>query len=162
MAEQRPQEQERLGVEQRIPDPGELEIVRFEEEAQVRGEGWRGVGFLRTRKKIETVRVSETVERSGEELDVERQAAEPADPGGVLTLPDGGLSIPIYEEELVVTKRVVLKERLVIRKRVVTASTPVEAELRRERVEIDVDDSISDRVTLPDEQEQLHNERRSE
>ncbi len=80
----------------------------------------------------------------------------------MLTLPDGGLSIPIYEEELVVSKRVVLKERLVIRKRVITASTPVEDELRRERIEIDVDDSVSDRVSLPEEPQAPDNERRSE
>ena len=162
MPEERSQEQERLGLDQRIGESEDAEIIRFEEEASVRPEGWRGAGFLRARTKIETVRVTEPFEQSGEELDVERQAAEPTDPGGVLTLPDGGVSVPIYEEELVVSKRVVLKERLVIRKRVVTASTPVEAELRRERVELDIDDGISDRVSLPDGRQPSKHERSSE
>ncbi len=74
------------------------------------------------------------------------------DPGGVLTLGDGGLSIPIYEEEVVVTKRVVLKERVVIRKRIETHTTPVNTELRRELVEIDIDESLKDRVRVVDEE----------
>ena len=73
------------------------------------------------------------------------------DPGGVLTLPDGAISIPIYEEEVVVTKRVVLKERIVIRKRIETHTERVEAELRRERIELDVDEGLEDRVRVVDE-----------
>jgi len=114
--------------------------------------GWRGVGFLRARKRIETVRVRESVTRAGEDLDLERLPVAADDPGGVLTLADGGLSIPIYEEEVVVTKRVVLKERVVIRKRIETHTTPVNTELRRELVEIDIDESLKDRVRVVDEE----------
>ncbi len=55
-------------------------------------------------------------------------------------LPDGSVSIPILEEELVVTKRTVVRERILIRKRTVTEHQRVEAELRRERVELDSED----------------------
>jgi uncharacterized protein (TIGR02271 family) len=49
------------------------------------------------------------------------------------------VSIPVFEEELVVTKRRVLRERIIIRKRVVTEHERIEAELLRERVEIEGD-----------------------
>ena len=49
------------------------------------------------------------------------------------------------------TKRVVLKERVVIRKRVATETVPVRTELRREPIEIDVDESLKDRVEVVDD-----------
>lgn len=55
------------------------------------------------------------------------------------TLPDGSVSIPVLEEELVVSKRMVVRERIIIRKRTVSEEQPIEAELRRERLEIDSD-----------------------
>jgi hypothetical protein len=45
--------------------------------------------------------------------------------------------IPIVEEELVIERRPVVKEMLVIRKRVVQEERVVEADLRRERIEVD-------------------------
>ena len=62
---------------------------------------------------------------------------------------DGSISIPILEEELAVTKRTVVGERIVIRKRMVTERETVEAELRRERVEVDVD---GERLLVDEEQ----------
>jgi uncharacterized protein (TIGR02271 family) len=69
-----------------------------------------------------------------------------ADDGQVWHLPDGSVSVPVFEEELVVTKRRVVRERIVVRKERVTEIQTVEADLRRERVELDVDDSVADRV----------------
>ena len=46
------------------------------------------------------------------------------------------IRIPVYEEELVVEKRIVAKEELVIRKDVVSGEQVVEADLRKERVEV--------------------------
>jgi uncharacterized protein (TIGR02271 family) len=64
------------------------------------------------------------------------------DSGEIETLPDGSLSIPLYEEELVVSKRTVLRERVIIRKELAARTERVEAELRREQVELDADDNI--------------------
>ncbi len=138
----------RLGIDDSIAKPDETMLLRLEEEADVRPSGWRGVGFLRASKRVETVRVEEAVAHDREALDLERLPAAADDPGGVITLADGGISIPVYEEEVVVTKRVVLKERVVIRKRVETHTVPVATEVRRERVEIDVDRDIQDRVRI--------------
>lgn len=148
MPKQTPDKDSRLGIDDSIAASDETVLLRLEEEADVRPWGWRGVGFLRAKKRVEAVRIQEAIPRVGEGLDLERLPAAADDPGGVLTLPDGGLSIPIYEEEVVVTKRVVLKERVVIRKRIETHSTTVETELRRERIEIDVDESVRDRVRV--------------
>ncbi|MDF1503653.1 DUF2382 domain-containing protein [Roseisolibacter sp. H3M3-2] len=52
---------------------------------------------------------------------------------------DGGqvIRVPVVEEELVVERRPVVKEVVVIRKRAVADERVVEAELRRERLEVD-------------------------
>jgi stress response protein YsnF len=151
MPEKAPEPDRRLGIDELISPTDEAVLLRLEEEADVRPGGWRGVGFLRAKKRIEAVRTHEPVQRAAEDLDLERLRAEPDDPGGVIHLADGGISIPIYEEEVIVTKRVVLRERIVIRKRVESHLAPVETELRRERIEIEVDESVRDRVTVSDE-----------
>ena len=50
---------------------------------------------------------------------------------------DEVIRVPVVEERLVVEKRPVVTEMLVIRKRAVQTSRVVEADLRRERVEVD-------------------------
>ncbi len=47
------------------------------------------------------------------------------------------IRVPILEEELVVTKRMVVKEVLVIKKRKIEETREVEAELRKERVHVE-------------------------
>lgn len=77
-----------------------------------------------------------------EQLVQERVPVTKGDSGEIETLPDGSLSIPLYEEELVVTKRTVLRERVIVRKQIATGTQRVEAHLRREHVEIDADDEV--------------------
>jgi uncharacterized protein (TIGR02271 family) len=45
--------------------------------------------------------------------------------------------VPVVEEELVVERRPVVKEVVVIRKRAVQEEQVVEADLRRERIDVD-------------------------
>ena len=113
--------------------------VRHEEELEV---GTRPVdtGEVRVRKQVETEHVEEVVPRRWEHFDdVEHVAANEGDSGEVETLPDGSVSIPILEEELVISKRTVVRERVIVRKRTETEHRRVDAELRKERVEIDSD-----------------------
>ena len=56
------------------------------------------------------------------------------DSGEIEVLPDGSVSIPLFEEELVVTRRTVLRERVIVRKQLVSEWETVEADLRREQV----------------------------
>jgi uncharacterized protein (TIGR02271 family) len=89
-------------------------------------------------KRVESENVAQDVPREVEHASVERLAPAENDSGEIEILPDGSISIPVLEEELFVTKRKVVRERLVIRKEVVTETQRVEAELRRERVDVDL------------------------
>ena len=64
------------------------------------------------------------------------------DSGEVETLPDGSLSIPVFEEQIVVEKRLVVRERVVVRRTTVYEEQVVAADLRRERVEIETDGDV--------------------
>jgi uncharacterized protein (TIGR02271 family) len=86
--------------------------------------------------------VREAVPASFEQLVQERVPAREDDSGEIEILPDGSISIPLYEEEVVVTKRTVLRERVVIRKRVATRTERIREDLRREHVEIEADRKI--------------------
>jgi len=113
-------------------------VVRHEERAEVR-KGWRRVGFLRARRRVEVVPVDETFGLDLEQLAHERVEPADNDSGRIEVLPDGSVSIPIYDEVLVVTRRTVLKERVIIRKEIAGRSERVQTELRREHVDVTVE-----------------------
>lgn len=46
---------------------------------------------------------------------VDRAAAYDQDSGQIETLADGSILIPVFEEQLVITKRLVVKEREIVR-----------------------------------------------
>ena len=116
--------------------PDEPTLVRHEEELDVR-KSREQIGFVGARKVVETEHVADVVAREIEDADVERTVPNEQDSGQIETLPDGSVSIPILEEELVVSKRTVVRERIVIRKRTVSEEHRVEADLRRERLEVE-------------------------
>jgi uncharacterized protein (TIGR02271 family) len=121
-------------------------LVRSEEELRA-GVERIAAGAVRARTEVDVEHVRQLVERGVEHAEVERAAStDEADDGQVWYLPDGSISIPVLEEELVVTKRLRVRERIVIRKSTTTEQAVVEADLRRERVEVDVDPSVADRV----------------
>jgi uncharacterized protein (TIGR02271 family) len=116
-------------------DNDELEIVLHGEEAELRTR-WVSGDVLRLCKRIDGYTVKEVVERLAETVDVERVTVADGDSGEIETLPDGTISIPLLEEELVIETRVVVRERVLVRRRIVEEETPVRVELRRERLEI--------------------------
>jgi uncharacterized protein (TIGR02271 family) len=118
-------------------EPGSL--VRHDEELRV-GRASREAGSVHVRKDVESRNVEELVPLRVEHFhEVEKREPNEQDSGEIETLPDGSISIPVLEEELLVTKRTVVRERVVIRKRTETEERRVEAELRKERVEVDAD-----------------------
>jgi uncharacterized protein (TIGR02271 family) len=122
-------------------DPSERpteQVVRHEEEAHV-DPAWRGIGTVEAHRVVESDDVRLSVPREVERVTHERIPAHENDSGQIETLPDGTVSIPLYEEEVVVTKRVVLRERVLIRKQTVTEHHDVRERVRRERVTIDDD-----------------------
>ena len=134
----------------RRDETADASVVRSEETLEIEPTAER-VGAVAVRKHVETERTGEVVPRQVEHADVERIAPGENDSGQIETLPDGSVSIPVLEEELVVTKRTVVRERIVIRKRTITEEHRVEAELRRERVELDTTADVD--VELGDDAE---------
>ncbi|MDQ3997621.1 MAG: PRC and DUF2382 domain-containing protein [Gemmatimonadota bacterium] len=71
-----------------------------------------------------------------DDVEVERRAFQPGE--GVSPAIEGDeIRIPLMVEEIVVEKRLVAKEMLIIRKRIVTEERVIEADVRKERIEID-------------------------
>jgi uncharacterized protein (TIGR02271 family) len=128
------------------PTPDEAIVIRHEDEVTGVDKAWRRLGVLRARKRVETLHVDEVIPRGVEDVELERVPAGFDDSGKVETLPDGTISIPVYEEQLVITKRIVLKERILIRKQVVGERERVRTDLRREQVELEADPQVVDRV----------------
>ena len=124
-----------------LEDKDELRVRRVEEELKV-GTREREVGAVRVRKRVitehETIvvpkkRVEVTVEHvpvEGEAVSAEGGTAEPE-------IGEDEIVVPVVEEEVVVEKRPVVKEEVRIRKEVVEESEVVEADVRREEVEVD-------------------------
>ncbi|MBA3246165.1 MAG: YsnF/AvaK domain-containing protein [Actinobacteria bacterium] len=124
------------------PEPSDEAVVIRHEEVATVGTRWRGAGSVKAKKRVDTLKVDELIEKTRERVELERAPVEDGDAGGIETLADGSISIPVYEERLVVTKEVVLTERVVIRKQVETVTERVRDELRRERVEIETDGDV--------------------
>ena len=118
--------------------------VRHEEELELGKRPRQDVA--RVRKVVERRPDEKVVPRDVEHADVlEHAAPDPNDSGEVETLPDGSVSIPVFEEEIVVSKRMVLRERVIVRKRTVTEQVRVQERLRKERVEIERDEDTEQR-----------------
>jgi uncharacterized protein (TIGR02271 family) len=116
----------------------ELRVQRTEEELAA-GTREREAGELRVKKNVRTERESVEVPTRHEEVSVERvplsgEASE-------AEIGEGEVNVPVTEEEMVVSKRQVVKEEVRIRKDVVEDTQIVEEDVRRE--EIDVEDETT-------------------
>ncbi len=117
--------------------PAAAETVRHEERLDVGTETVES-GRVHVRKHVETHPVEYSVPRDVEHVDTsERVAAEEGDSGEVEVLEDGSVSIPVFEEVLVVTKRLVVRERVIVRKRTVVDEHVLQTELRREHITVE-------------------------
>jgi uncharacterized protein (TIGR02271 family) len=131
-------------------DGTDTTLVRHEEEASV-GKRWQGIGSAHVRREVERGKVRAEYPREREQIAQERVPVSEDDSGKIETLADGSISVPLFEEELVVTKRTVLRERVIIRKESVTDWETVEAELRREHISFDTDDLPEGSIKARDE-----------
>jgi uncharacterized protein (TIGR02271 family) len=129
----------------RVDGRGDAELVRSAEELDV-GVAERTAGAVRANKSVHVEHVEQLVDRGIEHAEVERAAPVAGDSGEIETLPDGSISIPVFEEQLVVEKRLVVRERIVIRKHTVVEHELVEADLKKERIDVEADDAVRDRV----------------
>ena len=125
-----------------VQDDRDVAVTRYEERLDV-GTETEESGRVRVRKHVETLPVEQVVSRSVEHADTsERLPAEEGDTGEVETLEDGSVSIPVFEEVLVVTKKLVVRERVIVRKRTVIDEHTLQTELRREHVTVETDGDV--------------------
>ena len=117
-----------------VPVDGEVRMELAEEELRIEKRVVEA-GEVRVRKHVETQEVREVVPVMREDVTVDRR---PLPPGAGLEPRQEGDTwyIPIVEEELVITKRLVAREELVIRKRQVMGEQVVEETLHRESPEV--------------------------
>lgn len=118
--------------------PGMERRLELREEELVPRKERRELGEVVIRTEVEEVPGRLELEAYREELEIEhvpvgetvRERREPWDEDGVLI-------IPVYEEQLVVSKRLVLREYLRIRRNAVTETYLFEDRLRRDKLVID-------------------------
>ena len=124
-------------------DGDSRDLTLSEERLQV-GTRTERAGTARAVKSVETEHVETRVDRGVEHAETERaEVADAAsDSGEVETLPDGSLSIPVFEEQIVVTKKLVVRERVIVRKHTVFEDHVIEADLRREHLEVEADGDV--------------------
>jgi uncharacterized protein (TIGR02271 family) len=133
----------------------DLRVQRSEEElrASVRE---REAGQVNVKKSVRTEREAVRVPKRREEVVIERVPVEDeAREASTATEADIGedeVVVQVFEEEVVVSKKIVLKEEIRIRKRVVQDEETVEVDLRKEEVEVD-DQSARGRPQGPFAQE---------
>jgi uncharacterized protein (TIGR02271 family) len=122
-------------TDERGVEPREdLEVQRSEEEVST-GVRQREAGSMNVKKSVRTEREEVRVPKRREEVEVERVPTnrEVAD----AEFGDEEVVVQVFEEEVVVSKRIVLKEEIRLRKRVVEEVETFEVDLRKEEVEID-------------------------
>ena len=122
-------------ADERGVEPREdLRVQRSEEELGT-GVRQREAGSMNVRKSVRTEHEEVRVPKRREEVEVERVPTnrEVAD----AEFGDEEVVVQVFEEEVVVSKRIVLKEEIRLRKRVVEEVETFEVDLRKEEVEID-------------------------
>jgi uncharacterized protein (TIGR02271 family) len=116
-------------------------MTRSEEELDVKKRS-QEAGRARLRKHVVTEKVQESVPVTREEVRVER---EPVTDGNVDQAMDGPAiseeehEVVLHEEEVVADKRAVPKERVRLDTETVTEQQQVEADLRKEEIEVEGD-----------------------
>lgn len=115
---------------------GAQRITLAEEQLSV-GKRQVSGGEAEIRKTVDTRHVQEQVALTHEEVTVERRPITDASQLSTEPLGEGEIRIPVMEEKLVVEKRMVPVEQIIVRKKQVTDQQTVEADLRKERLDVD-------------------------
>jgi len=112
-------------------------------------------GEATVHKTVETEHVTRPVTLTREEVTIERRPVSGREALDVsIGKDDSEIRIPLMSEEAVVNKRPVVKEEIVVSKHAVTEDRNVEADLRKEQVDIDKNiDRNTDRNVIRDSDE---------
>ncbi|HEX7239087.1 MAG TPA: YsnF/AvaK domain-containing protein [Longimicrobiaceae bacterium] len=129
-----------LRANERTLREDEARLTLSEEELAV-GKRRVEAGEVGLRKTVETEHVAQSVPVMHEEVTVERRPITDAHLGDA-RISEEEIRVPVSREEVVAEKRVVAKEELVVKKHAVQGEQHVEADLRRERAEVDRQGSV--------------------
>lgn len=135
----------------------ELRVPVAEEQLDVAKRS-RKAGEVRVTKQVRTEEKQVTVPVTREEVRVERVPAGPrAASEGEARFAQESISVPVMEEEVIVSKRPVVREEVRIHKESRQEQRPVQASVRREEVDIDEDRDADDKFRpLPDDPDPSH------
>jgi uncharacterized protein (TIGR02271 family) len=101
----------------------------------------RHTGEVRVGKHVDTEHVSKDVPVTRETASVERRPIDPSEARDARPrISDDEVRVPLTEEEAVVEKRAVPKEEIIVKKHQTQETQRVEADLRKERADIDRQD----------------------
>ena len=115
-----------------------LQTIELREEQLIAHKELRELGEVEVRTEWDLVPGRIEVDAYREEVEVEHEpVGQVVSERGQSWEEDGVLIVPIYEEQLVVTKRLVLRERLRIRRVGTTKRQLFEDTLRRERLVVE-------------------------
>lgn len=116
---------------------GERRLTLSEEQLDI-GKQQVQAGEVGVRKTVETEHVSESVPLRREEVTIERHPLTGASATNAeIGAGESEIRVPVMREEAVVEKRTVPTEQIIVRKQAVSENRTVEADLRKERVDVD-------------------------
>jgi len=136
-------------VQQPAGDVANNEPLRVQRAEEVLDVGTRRVnaGRIGIRKRVETEHVTQPVTTQRNEVTMERRPVDADQTRATQpSVNQGEIRIPVVEEQIVVEKRPIVKEEIVIRTNQVTETQRIEADVRKERVDVDRQDSTTRRV----------------
>jgi uncharacterized protein (TIGR02271 family) len=144
-------------------EPPDEQTLELREEELVVQREMRDVGQVQIRTRVEEVPAHLEVDANVEEVVVEHvpvgrfvsERTEPRQDGDLLI-------VPIYEEQVVVTKRLLLREELHVRRVTSSRRQVFDDSLRRERVDVaDPDNTglVHERYPTPDEDDDPDSDR---
>ena len=115
----------------------DLRVQRSEEELRA-GLRRREAGQVNVKKRVRTEREVVRVPKRREDVVIERVSVDGEASGATeADIGEDEVVVQVFEEEVVVSKKIVLKEEIRIRKKVVWDEEAVEVDLRKEEVEVD-------------------------
>jgi uncharacterized protein (TIGR02271 family) len=144
---------EHFGVEREEPSEADTEVVVSEEQLAVETR-MQPTERVRVRKAVVTEDVTLTVTVRREELVIEREPIVPTShqaADGEFALPDGQgpVEFVLHAEEPVVTKRVVPVEKVRLNRNTITEERRIADTVRRERVDVEVDETPANQEDMP-------------
>jgi uncharacterized protein (TIGR02271 family) len=121
---------------------GENRITRSEEELDISRRDVKA-GEVRVDKHVETEHVEVPVTRRREEVEVERRPVDGMRTEGA-DIGEKHIRVPLHEERVDVNKRPVVKEEILVRKRNTQETDRVEADLRKERIDVETEGRVDE------------------